>query len=378
MELNQNLKELLRGRIRKIEEAKSSGKKVVGYYPAEYMPEEMVMACGAVPLGLAQGGDNAAVENAGPYLPRWLCTFNRAQVGYIMMKYDPFYEIFDMYMMTIIDGANAYAVAAIEGFTDLNTFKFEVPHHKKERALNYFLDSLYRYKDKLEELTGNKITDDGLKEAIELCNKERKLQREITELRKNDSLPISGMDYAKIIHASYVADKAEYVKFLESALDELKGAEGVKPEGPRILLTGSTLGAGDYKIHRIIENLGGDVVVEQFCEGLRDFWHDVDLNGDPMKALAERYFMKKIAHGVFTPAVERLEFVADLAKEYKADAVIWYTPMYRDAFDMEAIYFPEILKERAGLSMLKLMTDYDPTETGAFRTRVEAFFEMID
>jgi benzoyl-CoA reductase/2-hydroxyglutaryl-CoA dehydratase subunit BcrC/BadD/HgdB len=51
--------------------------------------------------------------------------------------------------------------------------------------------------------------------------------------------------------------------------------------------------------------------------------------------------------------------------------------MYRDAFDYEAIYFPDILKEKAGLSMIKLETDYDPTETGAFRTRIEAFFEII-
>ena len=377
MESTQKLKELLRGRISELEEAKEGGKKVIGYYPSEYMPEELVMASGAIPLGLAQGGDNSAVENAGPYLPRWVDTFNRAQVGYIMMKYDPYYEIFDLYMMTIIDGANAFTVAVLECFTDLDTFKVEIPHEKKERGLKYYLDSLYRFREKLEELTGNRVTNESLNEAIKLCNKERKLLREISLLRKADAVPITGTDFAKLLHASYIADKASYIDLLESYLEELKGIDGEQAR-PRILLTGSTLGAGDYKIHNAAKKLGGDIVIEQYCEGLRDYWQDVEVNGDPMEAIADRYFMKKIAHGVFTPARERLEFVADLANDFNVDGVIWYTPMYRDSFDMEAIYFPKILKERANIPMIKLDTDYDPTETGALRTRIEAFFEILN
>ena len=269
------------------------------------------------------------------------------------------------------------AVAALECFTDRDTFKYEIPHYKKETSLEYYLLSINRLKDRLEEYTGNKITDDGLNKAIELCNRERGLLREIAQLRKADNPPISGLDFARLVHASYLADKSAYVDLLESVLVELKKTEAPKVEGPRILLTGSTLGAGDYKIHTTVEGLKGDIVIEQYCEGIRDFWQDVDLNGDPMGNLAQRYFMKKIAHACFTPARERLEFLVDLAKDYKADGVIWYQTLYRDPFDMEAIYFPKILKEGAGLQMLKLETDYDPTETGAFRTRIEAFFEII-
>jgi benzoyl-CoA reductase/2-hydroxyglutaryl-CoA dehydratase subunit BcrC/BadD/HgdB len=362
MESKQKLKEVLWGRISELEKAKADGK---------------ILASGAIPVGLAKGGDNAAVENAGPYLPRWLDTFSRAQVGYMMMKYDPYYMIIDLYMIAMVDGATLYCASALECFTDLNIFKFEVPHEKSKRGLKYYLDSIYRFREKLENLTGNKIADDSLREAIKLCNRERKLLREISLLRKAEKPLISGLDFAKVVHASYIADKATYVKLLEYYLEELKKTDSTKIEGPRILLTGSTLASGDYKIHECVKKLGGEIVIEQYSEGLRDYWQDVSLEGDLMENLAERYLMKKICHGVFIPSRERLEFVVDLAKDFKADGVIWYQTMYRDAFDYEAIYFPDILKEKAGLSMIKLETDYDPTETGAFRTRIEAFFEII-
>jgi len=283
-----------------------------------------------------------------------------------------------MYVVPIMDGANAYCASAMECWTDLDIFKFEVPHEKKPRARNYYLDSIYRLKDKLEAVTGNKITPEGLGEAIRLCNRERAILREITSLRKSQNPPVNGLDFARLVHASYEADKASYIRFLESYLKELKGVTSMEKAQPRILLTGSTLASGDYKIHNAVRRLGGDIVIEQYCEGLRDYWQDVELNGDPMEAIAERYMMKKIAHGVFTPARERLDFVVKLANEYQVDGVIWYQPMYREAFEMEAIYFPDILREGTKVpSMLKLTTDYDPTETGAFRTRIEAYFEML-
>lgn len=378
MDSVQLVKDVLWGRIGDLEKAKAEGRKVVGYFPSEYMPEELVLASGAIPLGLAKGGDNAAVENTGPYLPRWMDTFSRAQLGYMLMKYDPHYQIVDLYVFPMVDVANAYSASAMECWTDLDIFKFEVPHEKTDRARQYYLDSIYRLKDKLESVTGKKITDAAVKEAIDLCNRERNLLRELTTLRKAKNPPINGIDFAKMVHASYVADKASYIKMLENVLKTLKGQEGISLSGPRILLTGPTLASGDYKIHSIVNKLGGDIVIEQYSEGLRDYWQDVSVDGDPMEALADRYMMKKIAHGVFTPARERLEFIVNLAKDFKVDGVIWYQTMYKDAFDMEAIYFPEILKEGTGISpMLKIETDYDPTETGAFRTRIEAYFELI-
>jgi benzoyl-CoA reductase/2-hydroxyglutaryl-CoA dehydratase subunit BcrC/BadD/HgdB len=51
--------------------------------------------------------------------------------------------------------------------------------------------------------------------------------------------------------------------------------------------------------------------------------------------------------------------------------------MYRDSYDIESYYFPDILRSETGLSMLKIESDYDVSEIGPFRTRVETFIETI-
>jgi len=66
-----------------------------------------------------------------------------------------------------------------------------------------------------------------------------------------------------------------------------------------------------------------------------------------------------------------------LAKDFKVDGVIWYHLMYRDSYKLESHYFPSILKKETGLSMLLLESDYDPSEVGQMRTRIETFIETL-
>ena len=71
----------LRNRAAELQRMKSEGYKIIGYLPGGYMPEELILACGAIPLGLNSGGEHEPVMFAGAYLPRWLSTFSRAQIS---------------------------------------------------------------------------------------------------------------------------------------------------------------------------------------------------------------------------------------------------------------------------------------------------------
>jgi len=150
-----------------------------------------------------------------------------------------------------------------------------------------------------------------------------------------------------------------------------------KREGPRILLTGSTLAMGDSRIFNLIEDAGGDVVVEEFAEGVRPYWENVSTDGNPMEALADCYFMKRIPPAWFRPGKERLDFLIKVARDFKVDGVIWYHLMFRESYKTESYFFPRRLKKETGLPMLVVESDYDPSETGQMRTRIETFIDMI-
>ena len=214
----------LKNRLVDLRNAKEEGRKVIGYAAGGYFPEELALACGAIPMCLIRGGDHSVVELAGAYVCRWIDTFWRSQIGYAVSKDDPYYSTVDIYVIPITDN-HVRAMSDILGYyTDMETFCFGVPHMKEKTTRDYYLHGIIRLKARLEELTGVEITEPRLREAIELCNKERELLRNISLLRKSQALPINSKDFVALNHGSFLADKKVMVEVLESVYEELKEA----------------------------------------------------------------------------------------------------------------------------------------------------------
>lgn len=89
------LSDHLKTRLVDLSQAKKEGRKIIGYTPGGYLPEELVLASSAIPVGLIRGGDHSMVELAGAYICRWIDTFCRPQIGYGMSGEDPYYNIID-------------------------------------------------------------------------------------------------------------------------------------------------------------------------------------------------------------------------------------------------------------------------------------------
>jgi len=377
MQAMEKLTAHLKNRLAELSRAKEEGQKIIGYTPGGYLPEELVLASGAIPIGLVRGGDHSMVELAGAYICRWIDTFCRAQIGYGISGEDPYYNILDLLVMPVTDNHIRAVMDVLDYNTDLDIFPFGVPHMKEETSMDYYLHGITRVKAKLEDLTGVEITDSKLKEAIQFCNKERELLRKISLTRRSERVPLGSKQFVALNHGSFLADKGIMVKLLESFCQELEHQSPPPQKGPRILLTGSTLAQGDSKILDLIEEAGGIVVVEEFAEGIRPYWEDVKLDGDLMAALADCHFMRRVPPAWFRPGKERLEFLVQLATDFNVTGVIWYQLMYRESYKLESFYFPDILKRETGLPMLTVESDYEPEETGVLRTRIEAFLETI-
>jgi benzoyl-CoA reductase/2-hydroxyglutaryl-CoA dehydratase subunit BcrC/BadD/HgdB len=374
MRAMEDLSAHLRERVSELRKLKKEGRKIVGYVPGGFMPEELVWASGAIPVGLYRGGDHDAALKSSEYMSRFFDPFCRSQIGYWALG-EPLYHMIDLFVIPIAD-RNIMGIADCwEMWTDTRLFKLAVPHNKSERSFQYYLERLQLLKEELEKLTGKSITEDELKKEIGISNRIRHLLRQISEMRKSERPPISGKDFIKLHHASLLADRAFLVKSLESISQELRVVE--RSIGPRIFLIGSTLAQGDYKVYDLLQPTGADVVIEEFSEGMRPYWQDVESNGNPMQALATSYLLKRTPLPFSRPSVkERTDLILRLVKEYKVDGIIWYSLMYRDSYNIDSIYFGRKAVEE-GIPFLSLMSDYDNAETGQLRTRIEAFIESM-
>jgi benzoyl-CoA reductase/2-hydroxyglutaryl-CoA dehydratase subunit BcrC/BadD/HgdB len=126
-----------------------------------------------------------------------------------------------------------------------------------------------------------------------------------------------------------------------------------------------------------LKKFGAEVVIEDFAFGIRPYWEDVKADAEPIKALAEKYLQKRIPTAFTRSSERRIDGLIELAKEFKIDGIVYYTPMYQDAYQTQLYYLDRILREELDLPTLSLETDYDIMEIGPMETRIETFVEAM-
>jgi benzoyl-CoA reductase/2-hydroxyglutaryl-CoA dehydratase subunit BcrC/BadD/HgdB len=369
----------LKERPAQLEEAKKKGTKIVGYFPGNYVPEELIYASGAIPLCLIEGGSNLPVEAASSVLPHIACPFVQAQAGEMILKKNPYYRMIDM-VVAPITCQHLKKVAEIWDYNgDIEVFKLGIPHrYDGDLELDYFMNRLVALKDRLERLTGNKITNDKIGGAIELYNRMRELFKKISLTRCSSSPPISGLDFVKLNHASFYADSNVMVDVLDTIYQKLsKRDQDNTVEAPRLLLIGPNIGNGDYGILELVESAGGKVVVEEVCEGTRYYWQSIDNKGDSLRSLAKGYLQERLPCAFMRYASKkRLDFALKLVTNFKVSGIIWYELLYCETYDSESYFFAQKMGER-NIPMLKLESEYGTASVGQFKVRIDAFIELV-
>jgi benzoyl-CoA reductase/2-hydroxyglutaryl-CoA dehydratase subunit BcrC/BadD/HgdB len=360
--------------------AKERGQKVVGYLPGGYVPEEIIHAAGAVPLCLFRGGDYRTAETALSVLPGVICPFARSQVTEMALRSNPYYRVVDLVVAPITCQHLKEVVELWEYRGDIPVFKLGVPHQQGDIEKDYFADRLRVLARKLGQFTGKEVTAENLEDAMLLYDRMRTLLYKIGLMRRAPASPIKTRDFVELNHASFHADPAYMVLELERLKTELEADHEVMQDGtgrPRLLLMGPNLAHGDTAILDLIETSGGDVVVEEFFEGMRVF-QSTAADGDPYYRLACSYLRGRLPPAFMRSSTEkRVEFVLGLVEDFAVSGVIWYELLCCETYDQESYVFFRELSGR-GVPMLIIESDYSSLDTGPLRTRLGAFMELLE
>lgn len=366
-------------RIKEIQDAKATGKKVVGTF-CVFVPEELTLAADAIQVGLCAGA-KAGTEQAETLVPRNTCDLIKSFVGFKLARLCPYTESCDLVVgETTCDGKKK----AYEAFGEhVPMHIMEVPQCKAPGDLALFRAELVRFKDALEHLTGKTITAAALAAATKRVNAKRRVLQRLARLRAANPAPISGRDALLVNQISFYDDPDRFTAKMGELCDEMEAriakGEGIAPRGtPRLLLAGCPMAVPNWKLPYLIESSGAVIVGEESCIGernTRDLTDETpaDLDGQ-LDALAARYM--KIDCACFTPNTERLEHIAALAKDLKADGVIHYGLLFCQPYAHEALKVGRAMTA-AGLPYLAIETDYGMEDAGQLKTRVEAFVETL-
>ena len=361
-------------------EHQKNGGKVVGSF-CIHVPDEVVIAAGAIATGLCSGSQ-FWVPGGEKVLPTATCPLIKASLGARFDRTCPFFRICDLFVgETTCDGKKkAWEVLS----EDAPMYIMDIPQMKRQDDFEKWEKEIKNYIEKLEELTGNTVTQDSLHDAILTVNAKRKALQRLNEFRKLENIPISGRDVLLITQIAFYDDPKRFAQMVNTLCDELEQRKKdnfsvYEKDAKRILLTGTPLSIPNWKLHQIIETSGGAVVCEEMCTGIR--YSEVLVNEEKasmekmIKNLAQRY-LGNINCACFTPNKSRIDDIIRLAKEYKADGVIDVNLKFCNIYDIEG-YFVEKALADAGIPCIGIETDYTDEDAEQLKTRIGAFIEML-
>lgn len=348
--------------------AKAKGIPVVGIM-CEYTPRELIMAAGAMPVCLC-GGSAEMIAPAEEELPSNLCPLIKSTYGYCIEKANPFMEMADLIVAeTTCDGKKKmYELLGAKHPMHV----LELTQKPKDTdAFEHWKAELRKLRTALEERFAVEITDSKLHAAITAMNRERDLRLKLAGLMKDDNPPITGIELLSM--KSLISCLPDDIGQYEKALMELPARERNNSSRTRVLVTGVPMPHGAEKVLQIIEDAGGIVVCQENCTGVKPIMDNVDESGDPLDAIARKYF--NIPCSVMTPNTGRIELLRKLCSEFKPDCVIdviWQACL---TYDVESHAIKQFCTEEAHLPYMKIETDYFPSDSARINNRIQALFE---
>ena len=239
-----------------------------------------------------------------------------------------------------------------------------------------------RVLDRLHEVFGVDTSDAAIRKAVEEHNEVCRIISEISEMRKKDKPVITGYEFHVIDLVTYVCPKALILPYLRETLEELRARKPDRksPFRARVAIVGSEI--DDPSLTRLIEDVGALVVSDRYCFGSTPGREVIELKDDEpaLRQICLHYMqVSECARWISDEKVlQRRETADRLAKEFKAEGIIYEQMKYCDYWGFERALVSHIMHDEYGWPVLSIDRLYNNGNSGQLRTRVQAFVESLE
>jgi len=249
------------------------------------------------------------------------------------------------------------------------------PRKHDEVAVQLYMKDIDAFRDRLSQYLICRIPDKHIGDSIKVYNRGRELMNQLYELRKRDNPPVTGAEAIEVSKAAARMPRERFNELMEQLLDEIQRTGREIKKAMRLMLIGSDLHNTSQVAN--LETLDAVVVIDEMDIGIRRAWGQVDTELPPMEALARYYVMGRPVDKHNWNSDGRLEFIGELAEQYKVDGIIseivrFCTYNGWDKFDLKK------QMQKRGIPMLELDLEYGHPAGAQVKIRAEAFMEMME
>lgn len=346
-------------------------RKVIGCYPM-YVPEEIIHAAGVLPVTLLGSDENVTLAES--YLHSFLCHPVRS-------NFDQFLkgglDFFDGLVFPDICDQEKRVASVWRLHSNFPLFHFIGLPKRLHSAggKEHLIRELTRLRSALEEFCHKKISEDDLRRSISVYNTSRRLLSHIYKLRRDSPGAWSTVELSTVVTAGMLMPKEEYNALLSDYLSWKQDHTSSAKDRVRLAIVGNPCEDLEPGMGEMIEGLGGVVVDDDIFTGGRYFASPVPEEGDPINSLAEGYLQGIACPTKHDTTRNWADHVLSVFSRSKASGAVVLLPKNCEIYAFEYPYLWKRLNE-AGVPHLLLECDHRGA-TGATRTRLEAFMEML-
>ena len=345
-----------------------TGKGAIGMMPI-YAPEELVHATGFLPVGL--WGGSRPVTKARAYLPPFACSVMQQVME---LECEGAYDDLAAVVFSVPCDTLKCMSQKWKGTSPVLVFTH--PQNRGLEAANRFLEREYAIlKEKLENVTGVKITNAALEHSIQVYNENRAVMREFSVLAAQYPQVISAVDRHAVFKSRLFIEKSRHTALVKQLMEAVRAAEPQPWTGKKVVVTGILLEPNG--LLELFDQLGLAIVADDLAQESRQIRVDVP-EGDeaPLYRLA-RVWQKMYGCSVATDIQkQRGPMLLDMVRKTGADAIVVAMMKFCDPEEWDyPIYYKQF--EAQGVRNLMIEVDQESTSFEQIHTRIQSLVETL-
>ena len=310
--------------------AEHPDRKAGGYLPV-YAPREILDACGFLPVGIHGGGDRLEIIRGDAFYQSYICHLPRsvielAQSGRLDM------------LSAVLFPSTCDVIRNLSGmwkllYPDVYVRYIDLPQiADRNVAVEFWQSELRQLLRDLGERSGYRPDDAGLRRSLARYNEMRAVIRALYAARRERPWDVPTEELYLLLRAGESLPADEFMTLAREYLAAVEAAPGRPRDNSRVLVVGAFCEQPPLGLIKSIERAGCYIVDDDFLLGNRFLNHDVSLDGDPVRALAEAFVRNDLHTSVLYEIQPRgkKDLMRYRVAAAHADGIIFATPSFCD------------------------------------------------
>jgi benzoyl-CoA reductase subunit C len=353
-----------------VQKWRDQGGKVLGHFQV-YFPEEIAHAAGLLPVKMR--GTTVEATQADARFGSYLCSILKTCLELALTEKVKL----DMFVThPICDAARNLAAIFGRNFDYPCQILYLPQNPNSKHSVTYLRGEYARLLEEVENIAGTKISDKDLAASITVFNENRRLIRELYDIKRDEPWLISAEDAYCLVALGGLISREEHNLILGQVLPMIRKRHEKAQDRVRVVFEGGFCEQPPLDLIRVLGR-SCYVVDDDFLIGLRWILSDVSGEGDPLKNLAEAYIedssYSPVQHDLRKPKEDML---LKRTKEAKAEAVIVAAAKMCEPGLEEQVTYTHALDEE-GIPYFVTEFEENMTSFSGIELQLETFMENL-